>query len=734
MESNWILYMATYPPRECGIATFTKDLITAMDKKFAPFLKSKILVINRNNNGINYENNKDVLFDITDNDISAYKKVAKRVNEIDSIKLINIQHEFGIFGGEYGNYLLKFLEVVKKPVVISFHTVIPNPDDKLKKIVRKLAKKSSFLVVMTNKGIDILRKDYKIKKEIFLIHHGTPSVSFDTSIKEKTVMGIADKIVLSTFGLINSGKGYEYVIESLIEVVKKYPNILLLIIGETHPVVRKQEGEKYRNFLEEKVKECKLEKYVKFYNRYMTLEEIVKFLLATDIYICSNQNPNQIVSGTLAYAIACGRAIISTPYTYAKDMIIPGRGLLVKFRDYISYTNAIMKILSNPLLREKMEINNYSFSRRMIWPNVAISHYNVFKRVIPDLEKYEMSYPEINFDHIKNLTDDFGIIQFANYAKPDKSSGYTLDDNARALIACTLYFKLFKDNTKLKLMKIYLNFIKYVHKKDNKLYNIVNYEKVVNLEHWSEDAHGRAMMALGYLIAPTNIPSELRVEAERIFENAKKIVDQIRSPRAVSFILIGLYFYNVIKNSEVIRIKKLADYLTQLYKDCNSEKWHWFENYLTYSNSKLPEALFFCYKTTKDDRYLLIAKESLDFLISLTFKDGKFAPIGQNGWYHKNGHNASHDQQPVDAASMVQTLSVAYDITKENRYMKLAIEVFHWFLGKNSLNQEVYNTLTGGCHDGIGENSLNMNQGAESSISYLLARLSLQILKDSVNF
>ncbi|KKN30963.1 hypothetical protein LCGC14_0828860, partial [marine sediment metagenome] len=455
---------------------------------------------------------------------------------------------------------------------------------------------------------------------------------------------------------------------------------------------------------------------------------------ATDIYICSNQNPNQIVSGTLAYAIACGRAIISTPYTYAKDMIIPERGLLVKFRDHISYTSALLKILSNPLLREKMEIKNYSFSRRMIWPNVAISHYNVFKRVIPDLEKYEMSYPEINFDHIKNLTDDFGIIQFANYAKPDKSSGYTLDDNVRALIACTLYFKLFKDNTKLKLMKIYLNFIKYVHKNDNKLYNIVNYERVVNLEHWSEDAHGRAMNALGHLIATKNIPIELRVEAERIFENAKKVVDQIRSPRAVSFILIGLYFYNDIKNSEVIRIKKLADYLTQLYKECNSENWHWFENYLTYSNSKLPEALFFCYKTTKDDRYLLIAKESLDFLISLTFKDGKFAPIGQNGWHHKNGHSASHDQQPVDAASMVQTLTVAFDITKEDRYMKLTIEAFHWFLGKNSLNQEVYNNLTGGCHDGVGENSLNMNQGAESSISYLLARLSQQISKDSSNF
>jgi len=587
---------------------------------------------------------------------------------------------------------------------------------------------------MTKSGIDILRKDYNIKTKIFVIPHGTPTASFDGSMKEKSAIGISDKIVLSSFGLINPGKGYEYVIESLTEVVKKYPTILYLIIGETHPVVRKNEGEKYRTFLEGKVKEYCLENHVKFYNRYMKLEEIVKFLLATDIYISSSLDPNQIVSGTLAYAVACGRAIISTPFLYAKDIIAPERGLLVKFRDPNSYTNALIKILSNPLLKEEMERNNYSFSRCMIWPNVAISTYNIFKRVIPDFEKCEMSYPEIKFDHIKNLTDDFGIIQFANYAKPDKSSGYTLDDNARALLVSTLYYKLFKDNTILKLMRIYLNFIKYVQTNENKLYNFVNYNKVINLEDWSEDAHGRAMMALGHLIATTNIPMELRVEAELIFENAKKAVDKIRSPRAISFILIGLYFYNVIKNSEVIIIKKLADYLAQLYKDCNSEKWNWFENYLTYSNSKLPEALFFCYKTTKNNKYLIIAKESLDFLISILFKDGKFAPIGQNGWYHKNGHNASHDQQPVDAASMVQTLIVAYDTTKENRYMKLAIEAFNWFLGKNSLNQEVYNNLTGGCHDGIGEYSLNMNQGAESSISYLLARLSLQKSKASIAF
>ena len=372
MEPNWILYVATFPPRECGIATFTKDLIIAMDKKFSPKIKSKILVMNNSGTNI-YKNNEDVLFDIAETDISAYKKAAERVNEIDAIKLINIQHEFGIFGGEYGNYLIKFLDIVKKPVVISFHTVIPNPEDKLKKIVRQLAKKSSYLVVMTKSGIDILRKDYNIKTKIFVIPHGTPTASFDGSMKEKSAIGISDKIVLSSFGLINPGKGYEYVIESLIEVVKKYPNILYLIIGETHPVVRKKEGENYRTFLEGKVKEYGLENHVKFCNRYLTLEEIVKNLLATDIYISSNLDSNQIVSGTLTYAIACSKAIISTPFTYAKDLITPERGLLVKFRDSNSYSKALIKILSNPTLKKEMEKNNYSFSRSMVWPNVAIS-------------------------------------------------------------------------------------------------------------------------------------------------------------------------------------------------------------------------------------------------------------------------------------------------------------------------------------------------------------------------
>ena len=724
MKSNWILYVATFPPRECGIATFTKDLITAMDKKFSPNIKSKILVMNNNDINI-YKNNEDVLFGIIENDISAYKKAAGKVNEIDAIKLINIQHEFGIFGGEYGDYLIKFLDNVKKPVIISFHTVIPNPDDKLKKIVRQLAKKSLCLVVMTKSGIDILRKDYNIKTEILFIPHGTPTTSFDENTKLKSAMGFSDKILLTSFGLINPRKGCEYVIESIIKVITKYPNILYLIVGETHPLVRKKEGEKYRAFLERKVKEFDLEKHVKFINRYLTLEEIVKLLLATDIYISSNLDPNQIVSGTLAYAIACSKAIISTPFIYAKDLITPERGILVKFRDPNSYTKALIKILSNPNVKEEMEKNNYSFSRSMIWSNVAISYYNAFKQVIPDLENWRMSCPEIKFDHIMNLTDDFGIIQFANYSKPDKLSGYTLDDNARALLACALYYNFYKDNTKLKLMRIYLNFVKYVQTNENKLYNFVNYERVVNLEDWSEDAHGRAIWALGYLIAIKSIPKELRIKAELIFEDAKKAVDKIKSPRAISFILIGLCNYNLIKKSEVRRIKKLADYLVRLYEDSNHGEWNWFENYLTYSNSKLPEALFFCYKTTKNEKYLTIAKESLDFLISVTFKDGIFAPIGQNRWYHNNSHRAHFDQQPVDTASMVQTLIVAYETTKDNKYRKLAIDTFYWFLGKNSLNQEVYNDLTGGCHDGIGEHSLNMNQGAESTISYLLARFSI---------
>ncbi|MFW9865668.1 MAG: glycosyltransferase [Candidatus Thorarchaeota archaeon] len=725
MNTNWIVYLGTYPPRQCGIATFTKDLTTAIDKKFLPSLKSKIIAMNDPNRNYNYSD--DVIYSINELDQRSYLKIAKKINYSNQIKAVNIQHEFGIFGGYYGEYLIPFIENLRKPIITTLHSIIPNPDLKIKGILRKIAEISNYLVIMNKLGIDILKKDYNISHNIVYIPHGAPTVPFNEGLPIKRAMGFENKILLSSFGLLNSGKGYEYVIEALPDIVNIYPNLLYLIMGETHPVVQKHEGERYRNFLKGKVKELNLEKNVKFINKYVSLKEIVRLLQASDIFISANQDPRQIVSGTLAYAAACGKAIISTPYLHAKDLLSSNRGVLAEFKDSNTFKKGILKLIKNKNLKSKIEIRMYAYTRNTIWPNVAISYFNIFKNVSKELKECRYSVPEIKLKHIKKLTDNFGLLQFSRYAKPDKLSGYTADDNARALLACCIYYNIFKEKEVLKLIEKYLNVIDYL-KNDYKFYNIVNPIKKVVSESWSEDAHGRTLWALGYIIQSPSLPQNIKKRANFLFKKGLIALLYIKSPRAIAFIIIGLYYHN---QNFTKHIRKLSDYLISLYNQHSDKNWHWFEKFLTYSNSKLPEALLYGYKSTKNKKYLKIAQITLDFLIDKTFYNGFFSPIGQNGWYFKNNKKALYDQQPVEAGSMVQTLILAYQITNEERYLDLAIKTFEWYLGRNSIKRVVYDDTLCGCYDGLGENSINLNLGAESTVTYLLARLSLEELKIS---
>ena len=722
-EESIILFMGTYPPRECGIATFTRDLTEEVNKKLPKKLTTKILAINKNGTNI-YNYPKEVRFQISDNDIQDYIESAHEINSLENIKLVCIQHEFGIFGGEYGDHLLAFLEILNKPVVLTFHSILPEPNERLKKVTKAISEKVNSIVVMTPKGIEILKECYEITMPIAVIPHGIPSVDFESQDREKEDLGLKNKIIISSFGLISSGKGYEHVIESLPEVIEKYPDLLYLIIGETHPVVRKNEGEEYRNFLESKVRELDLEKNVKFYNKYLTLQEIIKYLKATDIYMSSGQDPNQITSGTLSYALGCGRPIISTPFTHAKDVLTEDKGILVNYEEQNPFTQALLELLGNSQKRKQMEINAYYFTRKMIWPNVAISYKNLFGTFLelPEAQKL----PEPNLSHLVNLTDNFGIIQFANQKTPDIKSGYTLDDNARALIACCLHFEKFKEFRTLQLVKTYLDYIKYVQKENGKLYNYVYEDKNVNYENWSEDAHGRALWSLSFLFKSKSIPRDLKKEAGEILTKSIKVAEKMKSPRAVAFSILGLtLYYNERKSEENLKtIKKLSDYLLSLYESNSNEKWQWFEKYLTYANSKLPEALFCTFSITKEEKYLNVAIKSLNFLISKTFEKGMFVPIGQRGWHYEGKERAYFDQQPIEAAYMVQTLLKAYKTTNDPKYKKYSLISFNWFLGKNSLNQVLYDEMTGGCYDGLGENTINLNQGAESTVSFLLARLS----------
>ncbi len=732
-KPDWVLYMGTFPPRECGIATFTKDLTTAMDRNFSPTLKTKIVAIN-NDVTSTYNYPRNVLFQINDCDIQDYIDMAKKINKMEEIKAINIQHEFGIFGGEYGSYLIAFLEIVNKPVIITFHSVLPNPNERLKKVVQALSEKVDCVVVMAEIGLKILREEYGIKADIEVIPHGIPNIPFVLNKKEKEKIGYGGRIFLLSFGMVNPGKGYEYVIDALPNIVKKFPKVLYLIVGETHPIVRKNEGENYRNLIEKMVKELKLEKNVKFYNKYVKLEEIIQYLKAADIYICSNVNAEQVTSGTLAYAVGAGRAVISTPFLHAKELVTPSRGILANFNDAKSFEDAITKILSSPQLKKNMEKDAYENTRHMTWNNVALAYNNIFKKYTNLFGEHLTSVPEIKMDHLIRLTDDFGIIQFAKYTNPNTAWGYTLDDNSRAMIVCCKHYDIFKDGPSLKLIRIYLDFIKYVMRNGGRLYNFVGYDRKINLEDWSKDAHGRALWSLGVLVNTGAIPEELKKKAGGIFKRALKVIGNIKSPRSVAFIIEALYNYNKANPSDknVKKIKRLADYLVSLYRNSSSKEWRWFEEYLTYTNSKLSEALFYAYIATKKREYLRIAKSSLEFLSSITFENGLFVPIGESGWYMKKGHKAYFDQQPINTSSMVQTLLVANMVTRKKIYLRDAIKAFQWFLGKNSLNQAVYDRLSGGCYDGVGEFSLNLNQGAESTISYLLARLYLHNEKKKV--
>ncbi len=517
LNQSEIYFLGNFPPKECGIATFTRDLVSIMNKRFNPEVKNRVIALNEDAHIYNYD--KRVIIQINKDDIEDYINAAKKINLNKKIKLICIQHEFGIFGGEYGNHLIPFLELIEKPIVVTFHSVLPNPDIAKKRIIQCICNKSSAIIIMAKKAIEILKNDYGVdENKIHLIYHGIPTVPFQKNYYHKRKLKLDGKIVLLTFGLLNKGKGIEYVIQSLPQLIKKYPNLLYLIIGETHPVVRKEEGEEYRNRLIKEVERLGLKNHVKFYNKYLTLQEIIDYLLASDIYLSTNLEEKQIVSGTLSYAMGCGRASISTPITYAKEVLNNERGIIVdSFKNPEAYAKAIDALLSNPELKSKIERNAYLFSRVMIWPNVAFRYLNIFNKVVRLRKEITEKYPHIKLNHMINLTDDYGIVQFAKNSIPDKESGYTLDDNARALITAVLHDKLFNSQKSLKLAQIYLRFLERAQDETGNFKNNFENENE-KLDSSSEDSFGRSIWALGFTINKTN-NSELKEKAKELFDN-----------------------------------------------------------------------------------------------------------------------------------------------------------------------------------------------------------------------
>lgn len=728
-----ILFITSFPPRECGIATYSQDLIKALNNKFHHSFNISICPLESENEKHTYSEEHKYVLD-TDNE-SSFTKLAFRINKNDAIQMVMIQHEFGFFEKKEVNFNT-FLKALTKPVVIVFHTVLPTPNLSLKDNVQQISAIATSIIVMTNTSAKILMNDYDVaENKITVIPHGTHLVPHLDKAVLKNKYNLTDRKVLSTFGLLSSGKNIETTLDAMPVIVKENPDVLFLIIGKTHPSVVKRDGERYREYLEAKVDALSLQDNVRFINQFLPLPELLEYLQLTDIYLFTSKDPNQAVSGTFSYAISSGCPIISTPIPHAREVLKNDAGIIIDFENSHQLANAVKSLLANEVLRKNISSNGLHKMASTAWENAAIAHAILFEEIGLSQITLQYNLPVLNLDHIKKLSTDFGMIQFSIINQPDIGSGYTLDDNARAMVAMCQHYELTNDEADLEYIQRYFDFIKFCLQSEGFFLNYVNEEKEFTEQNYDTnlaDSNGRAIWALGFLVSKSSIlPAELAKDADETLQKTLENVQKIFSTRAMAFVIKGLYYRNTHHKStkNVAIIKELADRLLQMYRHEADHQWKWFESYLTYGNSILPEAMLCAYLATTETVYMQVAKASFDFLLSRTFNLNRIKVISNKCWLNKvdnNLQNVIGGEQPIDVAYTILALHKFYEVFKEEDYLDKMKIAFNWFLGNNHLHQIIYNPCTGGCYDGLEENYVNLNQGAESTVSYLMARLTLE--------
>ncbi len=735
-------FVSTYPPRRCGIATFTHDLISSIAQITGTTLGSspELQVIAMNNIPEGYEYPHQVRFEIRDQQKQDYREAADFIN-VSSVEIVSLQHEYGIFGGDNGAYILTLLRNLHKPVVSTLHTVLQKPNPVQKKVLTEICELSTRVVILSEKAREILHEVYGVPLgKIDFIHHGVPDVPFLDPAFYKDQFDLEGRLVLLTFGLINPNKGIEYAIDALAQIVDKHPEVAYIVLGATHPEVKRHFGEEYRLFLNRKVKEKGLEEHVFFHNRFVTHDELIKFLILADVYLTPYLSREQIASGTLAYAIGCGKAVISTPYWYAEEMLADDRGRLVPFKDAGALAEVLDEILSDEITRNRLRKNAYTFGRNMIWRQVAIQYLQTFQASIEQYARVrprpliqprpkdipQPSLPEINLSHMKLLTDDTGIMQHAKFTTPDRFHGYTTDDNARALLVTALHWHLFSDETILPLMQRYLSFLYYAfNEKNGRFRNFMAYDRQWLEEVGSEDCQGRALWALGTVIQFAPTPGILRM-ATHLFEKALPAVEKFKSLRGHAAAILGCsaYLQRFSGASEIRRhLEGSTEFLMKKFRAHHSDTWIWWEDVLTYDNARLPQALIVAGHILKDEEALETGLRTLKWLVQMQTNPatGYLSLVGNDGWAHKNGERAHFDQQPLDAGALVEACYDAYLITDDSAWYDELTKCFHWFFGENDIQEPVYDFTTGGCRDGLQKTGVNENQGAESTLAWLIA-------------
>lgn len=689
-----------------------------------------------------------VRVEIDEKDLDSYRQAADYLN-FNNTDILCIQHEFGIFGGPSGSHLLSLLREVRMPIVTTFHTVLRDPNETQYRVMKELLERSDRVVVMAHKGLEILQEIYGVSEsKVDIIFHGIPDIPFIDSSHYKKQFGVEGRKVLMTFGLLAPGKGIEYVIRSLPEIVKQYPSVVYLILGATHPNLVAKEGEQYRLSLERLSEDLGVKENVIFYNRFVSNEDLKEFIGATDIYITPYLNEAQITSGTLAYVFGAGKAVVSTPYWHAQELLADGKGILVPFRDSKAISDGVCTFLGDPERLKKNQEVAYAIGRKMLWSEVSEKYLTSFKHAWADRKEdartafaewtlasrpYEL--PPIRLNHILAMTDGTGIFQHAIYNVPNFHEGYCTDDNARAFILCTFLEDLGKPPAEnlFRLATTYLAFLVAAWNPEKKQFrNFMNHSRQWLEEVGSEDSQARALWALGVGSGHSHDEGHRKLSIQ-LFEQAFPITETFTSPRAWAFTLLGLheYLHRAPNNTTALTIRNIMiQKLIQRWHDSATDEWPWFEKSITYENARLCQALIQSGRQMGDAESLELGLKTLLWLVAIQkTKEGHFRPIGCNGFYENTGNCAQFDQQPVEAQGMISACIEAFHATHEPEWLREAKCIFEWFLGRNDVSLSLYDSVTGGCGDGLHHDRVSNNQGAESTLAFHLALAEMNRIK-----
>ena len=735
-----VALLGNHLPRQCGIATFTTDLSDAIASA-RPDLDCFVVAMNDGRHQHAYP--ERVRFELTDTDADAYMRAADFLN-VNAVDVISVQHEYGIFGGKAGRYVLPLLRDLRMPIITTLHTILSTPDLHQRRVMDELTALSDRLIVMTARGGEILRQVHGVAaNKIEIIPHGIPNVPFESNNKNR--LGVEGRPVILTFGLLSPDKGIEHVIDALPTILASHPDAVYIVLGATHPHVVERHGETYRLMLEDRAKRLGVDASVIFHNRFVSQAELSEFLAAADIYITPYLNPEQITSGTLAYAVGAGKAVISTPYAYARELLAENRGILVPWRDAPAIAREIVGLLDDDEKRLDLRLRAAAYGRAMLWPAVAKSYLQTFERARSEhadrrrtafraktLAARPAELPQVNLDHLQIMTDDTGMLQHAAFNVPRYAEGYCLDDNARALLLMTLVEDAGSADPRMvrTLASRYLAFVHHAFQAPaGRFANFMAYNREWQEEQGSEDSHGRALWALGTVVGRSHDPGRLSL-AGALFHAALPAVAHFSSPRAWAFTLLGIEQYlRAFDGDRNVQAAgaSIANRLLALFRRSDRPDWPWFEDRVTYCNARLPQALIASGAWMGDDAMTTTGLRSLEWLVKIQrTADGYFAPVGTNGFFERGAQAAVFDQQPVDACATVSACMHAFRATGDHQWTEHARRAFHWFLGQNQLQQALYDPESGGCRDGLHIDRVNQNEGAESTLSFLLALMDMR--------